>query len=230
VPALNVRSGPGLGFEIVRKVRTSGVDVATIVVVARTSDTQWLKVDERVATGGWVISGDEYLTCDGDVNALPVVAESELPATPVPTPAPIVAQPEPAPAVEPSSDEASADDQPAEGEGDGAGEGAPAEDPVAQGIPAGQGLLVVNNGFDQTIRFTLDQIFRVEPGASEVDLAPGQSATFVVFPGTIRFSVSSPWRALAGNAEFILEPDTQRSLWIAFIPDEGEPGNFILTY
>ncbi|MGL4649756.1 MAG: SH3 domain-containing protein, partial [Caldilineaceae bacterium] len=65
VPALNVRSGPGLSFEIVKKVRSTDVDIATVIVVARTEDGQWLKVDERVATGGWVISGVEYLACDG---------------------------------------------------------------------------------------------------------------------------------------------------------------------
>lgn len=221
VPALNVRSGPGLEFEIVEKVRSTDAAVATITVVARTEDGQWLKVDERIATGGWVIAGDEYLACDGDANALPAVAAAELPATP--TPLPVAAVPvdttAAAPADASTAGEAAASDA--------VTETAPAAVPA---IPAGQALLVVNNGFEMPIRFTLDQRFRVGIGSSEFDLAPGASVAVVVYPGALAFSASSAWQALSGNANLTIDPDSQRDLWITFIPDPGEPGNWILVY
>jgi hypothetical protein len=230
VPALNVRSGPGLGFEIVKKVRSTDVDIATVIVVARTEDSQWLQVDDRVALGGWVISGPEYLTCDGDINALPAKAAAELPATP--TPAPVIEAPAPVAPAEPPAEGAPVEGAPADTSAP-VTETAPAAAPAipaAPTIPAGQALITVNNGFDQVIRFTLDQRHRVEVGPSEYDLLPGQSISFVVFPGVVRFSASSAWRDLSGNAEFVLEPDTQRPLWIVFVPDPGEPGNWIMMY
>ena len=56
-------------------------------------------------------------------------------------------------------------------------------------------------------------------GPSEYDLEPGQSASFVVWPGLVAFSASSPWRGLSGNAEIFVEPDTGRQVKLTFIPD-----------
>ena len=205
VPALNVRSGPGLEFEIVKKVRSTEIEIASVIVTGRTEDGQWLEVDERVATGGWVIAGVEYLTCDGDTAALPVVAESELP--PTPTPLPIV---EVVPA--------------AEGAVEGVVESGPitpvVEAPAGPVAPAGYALLSVQNSFDRDMRFTLDQRFRVELGPSEIDLAPGASVSFVVFPGVIGFTASTPWQGISGNAEVILEADQARALYLYFYYDE----------
>ncbi len=222
VPALNVRSGPGLEFEIVAKVRSTEVEVATVTVVARTEDAQWLKVDERIATGGWAIADAQYLACDGDVNALPVVPAAELPATPTPLPVAAVPAESTAPAESVAPAEA-----PVDAEAAPEAEAAPAPVPA---IPAGQALLTVHNGFEQAIRFTLDQRHRVEIGSSEFDLQLGQSVSIVVYPGTLQFSASSAWQGLSGNANFLIDPDSQRDLWLTFIPDPGEPGNWILVF
>lgn len=204
VPALNVRSGPGLGFEIIKKVRSTEVDIATILVIGRTEDGQWLQLDERSATGGWVIAGPEYLTCDGDSAALPVIGEAELP--PTPTPLPVVEVPAldpaaiaPAPVVTPT-----------------------VEAPTGPVIPAGLALLTVQNAFDRDIRFTLDQLYRVELGPSEIDLVPGASATFLVYPGQIPYTVSSGWQGLSGNANVVLEKDQAGALYLYFIYDGVE--------
>jgi len=244
VPALNVRSGPGLGFNIVKKVRTTGADVATVTVVARTEDGLWFKVDERVVTGGWITSDPGFLTCEGDANALPVVATADPAATttqapiavapvasepaadiqaPVAPAAPPVAAPAPAPVAEIVAEAPPAETTEATTE-------TTVVTPTGPAIPPGLALIVVNNGFDQEIRFTLDQRHRVEQGPSEFDLKPGASVSIPVFPGVIQFSASSAWRGISGNAEFLLEPDNQRVIWLVFVPDPGDPGNWVLMF
>ncbi len=217
VPALNVRSGPGLNYDIVKKVRSTDIEIATVLVTGRTEDATWLQVDERVAAGGWVIAGVEYVTCDGDVLSLPVVAASELPPTPTPLPT-LPADVAVAPIVE----------LPAEGAAP------PATDPAAQpaadatptsanpDIPSGLAQLTVINVFDREIRFTLDQRYRVEEGPSEYDLQPGQSVTLLVYPGAAAFTASSPWEELAGNTQIFLNPDEARSISIYWYYDSGE--------
>jgi hypothetical protein len=101
---------------------------------------------------------------------------------------------------------------------------------AAQSVPPGQALLVINNGFDQQIRFTLDQRYRVVVGPSEFDLQPGQSISMLVYPGMIAFSASSPWRGLSGNDDFLLEAEQTLDLWITFVPDPDGSGNWILQF
>lgn len=221
VPTLNVRSGPGLAFDVISKIMTTGDTPATVTVVGRTESAEWLQVDARQANGGWVINGDAYMTCPTDTLALAVIPEGSLPATP--TPLPVVAAP-----VTGDTGDTGANDVVA-------GETITATDsstvaPVASAAPAGLALLVVQNAFEQPVRFTLDQRYRVAEGPSEVDLAPGQSTSFVVFPGIVAFSASSAWRSLSGNAEILIEADQERPLYLIFVPDPGEEGKWIFQF
>jgi hypothetical protein len=219
VPALNVRSGPGLEYEIVSKVRGTEAEPGTVLVVGRDEAGQWLAVDERVANGGWITGSGDFVNCGGDVNTLPIAAitDGTLAATPTPqvANAPVTA----APAAEQPEAEAAPAPVP----------NTPTT-PITTTIPDGQALLIVNNGFDQVVRFTLDQRFRVEHGTSEFDLQPGQSMSFFVYPGMVAFSVSTPWRGLSDNADFFIDNKQSRTLWLIFVPDPDGSGNWILQY
>ena len=106
------------------------------------------------------------------------------------------------------------------------------EAPAAPTIPLDQARIVVNNGFDQEVRFTLDQQYRVELNnlSGEWDLKPGDSISILVYPGTIPFSVSTPWRGIAGNAEVIVDKNQERSLWLYFVQDPNEKDRWDLQY
>jgi hypothetical protein len=227
VPAINIRSGPGLEYQIVTKVRGNESEPGTVLVVGRTPDSQWLAVDERVAAQGWVTSNSSFVQCAGDITTLPV---ADLPVA-QPVAAPV------APSVDTTVNSGNANTT--------TPETAPpvAEAPVEQtveptatvavglpAIPDTQALLIVNNGFDQPMRFTLDQRHRVEIGSSEFDLLPGQSMTILVNPGQIQFSASTAWRGLSGNAEFIIEAKQSRTLWLTFVPDPDGSGNWNLQF
>jgi len=229
VPTLNVRSGPGLEYEIINKVRGTEQEPGRITVIGRSADAQWLAVDERVAPGGWVTGSASFVQCTGDVNALPEaeVTDGRLVPTPAPTVAPtapaiINPLPDTAPIPESSSEPAPA--------GTVVTETTEPATPAPLSIPAGQALIIINNGFDQQIRFTLDQRYRVDPGLSEYDLQPGESLSLLVYPGPIAFSASSPWRGLSGNAEFLINEKESRSLWVVFVPDPDGSGRWILQY
>lgn len=232
VPTLNVRSGPGLEFAVISKIMTTGETPATVTVVGRTEAGDWLQVDDRQANGGWIINGDAYITCDASTLTLASVPVGLLPATPTPDPAAVAAAPVG------SGDASVPGEVPAEGATDGSTDGTsgemPAtEAPVASGseVPAGLALIVVTNSFvDQAVRFTLDQRYRVAEGPSEVDLAPGQSTSFIVYPGVVAFSASTPWRGLSGNAEVLLEGDKSRTLYLLWVPDPGEEGKWVFQY
>jgi hypothetical protein len=224
VPAINVRSGPGLQYTIVQKVRTGNAnEPATFAAIGRSEDGQWLAVSEQIVAGGWVIAGNNFVQCDGDIGALPVVEATIAQLIPTPVAGQGPTQP-PSGAPSGASSEIAPSDAPS------AQSSVPLTPTLDSGAPAGLSVLVVNNGFDKQIRFTIDQRYRVDVGASEYDLEPGQSLRFVVYPGTITFSVSSPWRTLNANAEVLIERDQSRVLWVTFVPDEGEPGAWELRY
>jgi hypothetical protein len=223
VPTLNVRSGPGLEYQIIAKIRGSDQEPGRITAVGRDEASEWLAVDERIAAGGWVIANPSFIQCSGDVNALPVaeVSDGRLAPTPEPVTAPaqennppVTTEPE-----EPVVPEESAPTATAE-----------PETAAPQSLAEGQALIVINNGFDQQIRFTLDQRYRVEQGVSEYDLQPGQSVSLLVYPGQLAFSASSPWRGLSGNSEFFIDNKETRSLWLTFVPDPDGSGRWILQY
>jgi hypothetical protein len=217
VPAINVRSGPGLEYQIVAKVRGTETEPGTVLVVGRDAAGQWLAVDERVAQGGWITGSSNFVTCGGDTTALPVaeVTDGRLSLTPV------AAAGDPGAGGPASSDSTTTAETVA----------APtATAPLTTTIPDGQALLIINNGFDQVVRFTLDQQFRVEQGPSEFDLQPGQSMTFFVRPGVVAFTASTPWRGLSGNADFFIDNRQSRTLWLIFVPDPDGSGRWILQY
>lgn len=222
VPVLNVRSGPGLEYEILVKI-SADPPPGTVLVTGRDSGGQWLAVDGQVAAGGWIFGSPDFVVCDGDTGALAVAAVTDGTLAATPTSEPVAEGETP-------GDEAAAEAPPAEGEGAPAEEAAPEGAPTAPPIPEGLAVLSVNNGFDHDVRFTIDQRFRPEIGPSEFDLAPGQATTVVVYPGQVSFSASSPWNALSGNAEFFIDANQARTLWLYFIPDPDGSGDWLLQY
>jgi hypothetical protein len=253
VPTLNVRSGPGLEFPIIAKIRSVDNQPGSVVVVAFDETKSWMQVTERVAQEGWVTANPEFIVCEGPLAELPVLgqpaaaaAQPEPTAAP-PTPEPIAAAPPPAtdvPAARPPATDVPAAPPPAT---DVPAAPPPAAVEVAEPtalpspevvevlpppVPDGLARLIVNNGFDQVVRFTLDLRYRPEGDhpASEWDLEPGASATILVYPGTVAFSVSSAWRGLSGNAELLMENQEERSIWLYFVPDPGEENRWILQY
>lgn len=259
VPTLNVRGGPGLEFPIVTKIRGTEDQPASVIVVGFDTTKQWLQVSERVAPNGWIIANPDFIICTGDLTALPVAGGAALAAeTPTPVVAPtetpaVVAAPadvateapaaaapvitEAPAAAAPAADTTTADAT----AGDGvstevateAATDAAAATPAPAGIPAGLARIVVNNGFDQVMRFTLDQRYRValDNLSGEWDLQPGQSLSLLVYPGMIAFSASTPWNGgLAGNAEFSIDKDQERALWLYFVPDPDGSGAWNLQY
>ncbi|MCB0182738.1 MAG: hypothetical protein KDE31_00655, partial [Caldilineaceae bacterium] len=220
VPALNVRSGPGLQYDIIGKVRTTDGSAVTVNVTGRSFDNEWLEVEPAVANGGWINNSPSFITCTGDLLSLPTVEAPDPPTQQAPlivesppvTDAPVIESSptgesnEPVPAVEEAT-EVTAEETPTVEE--------------EQGIPAGQSVLAVNNGFQHEMRFTLDQQYRPQDGPSEFDLQPGQTLNIVVFPGDIPFTASSPWGGLTGNASVRVEPDQALSLWLRFEAEQG---------
>jgi uncharacterized protein YraI len=235
VPALNVRSGPGLQYEIIAKVRGTETEPGTVVVIGRSPDAQWLAVDGRVAPGGWIAGSGDYIRCSGDVMTL---ALQEIPQeAPVPQVAQVQTEPVPvASATGPSEatvvgTDPVPDTVPAQ-TAEATEEPAPTEDAESEvvGIPPGQAVLVVNNGFPFEMRFTLDQIYRPIEGPSEYDLQPGDSVSVVVYPGVVAFTASTPWNSLANNAELTIGEDQSLTMWLRFEEDPQGSGNWVLRW
>lgn len=229
VPALNVRSGPGLQYQIISKVRSNAQEPATLVVVGRDAQSEWLAVDDPIAAGGWVSGSSGFVSCNGDLTTLPVVEVTDGRLAPTPIPA------QPAAPVA-NNTTSTADNSPAPVETvpaeTAATETTPGESstPPAQTALPGQALIIIHNGFDQQIRFTLDQRYRVDIGPSEYDLQPGASISLNVYPGMLAFSASTPWRGLSGNDDFMIEEQQTRDLWITFIPDPDGSGRWLLQF
>lgn len=243
VPTLNVRSGPGLEFPIIAKIRGTETEPGSVVVVAFDATKTWMQVTERVARDGWVTANPEFILCDGGVADLPIIgqpiadatpesgapgstAEVSPPATvaalaPTPTPVSVPASPPTAPAPAPATEAAPEESQEQI-----------TPTPEVAAVPDGLARIVVNNGFDQKIRFTLDQQYRPERDnlSGEWDLEPGDSVTILVYPGTIAFSASTAWRGLSGNAELVLAEKEERVLWLYFVPDPVEKDRWNLQY
>lgn len=247
VPTLNVRSGPGLEFPIIAKIRGTDTEPGSVVVEAFDSTKTWMQVTERVARDGWVTANPEFILCDGALADLPVIGQPVVEATPEPTPAQTIAAPAETPvaAVAPTEapttaptvvEAAPQPPAPAPAEAAPTEVETPAEQitptPEVAEVPEGLARIVVNNGFDQTIRFTLDQRYRPERDnlSGEWDLEPGASVTILVYPGSIAFSASSAWRGLSGNAELVLNEKEDRALWITFVLDPIEKDRWNLIY
>jgi hypothetical protein len=219
VPVLNVRSGPGLEYLVISQIRTDGQEPVTVPVVGRDAGGQWLAVDESVAEGGWITASEQFVQCNGDISELPIaeVTDGRLEPTPEPpavTEAPAEAD-APAADGEPADagdEESAVDEELAEEDG---------EAPEVE-VPEGQALLIVNNTFEHEVRFTI--------APDEYDLQPGETIYVVVNPGRVQFSVSSAWRGISGNAEFVIEPDQSETLWLYFVPDPADSDEWELRY
>ncbi|MBX3009874.1 MAG: SH3 domain-containing protein [Caldilineaceae bacterium] len=226
VPTLNVRSGPGLQYQIIDKVRSTEQEPATLAIVGRDAAGQWLALSTDVVAGGWVSGSSGFVTCASDVTVLPVaeVRDGRLAPTPAAD----------APTVPDAVTTTDAVETPAAA----VVEVPTEETPIAEAVPTatvltippGQALIVIHNGFEQQIRFTLDQIYRVEVGPSEFDLQPGESIQMLVYPGMITFSASTPWRGISGNDDFVIDAEQSRDLWITFVPDPDGSGRWILQF
>jgi len=241
VPALNVRSGPGLQYDIIGKVRTTDGSAVMVNVTGRSADNEWLTVDPSIADHGWINNSSSFITCSGDVLGLPV---ADVPATPTPQPEIVAAPPAvvdtsnttpdastdtstdtvtDTPPDAPATPEPQTDQQSATSVEDTATVTATDSSPA---VPPGQAMLVVNNGFAHEIRFTLDQMYRVEKGSSEFDLQPGDTLNILVYPGQVPFTASSPWSGLSGNASVQVESEQAMPLWLRFEPQQGGSWDF----
>lgn len=259
VPTLNVRSGPGLEFPIIAKIRGTETEPGSVVVVAFDATQTWMQVTERVARDGWVTSNPEFILCEENVAALPIVGQL-VAAAPAPTAtapaeaattaavtdagapaAPITAAPE-AIAAEDAATTAAAPAESADASSEASTETAPAAEatpteeatptPQVAEVPDGLARIVVNNGFDQVMRFTLDQRYRPERDnlSGEWDLEPGTSVSILVYPGMVAFSASTAWRGLADNADFFINEKEERVLWLYFVPDPVEKDRWNLQF
>ncbi len=220
VPALNIRSGPGLQYDIIGKVRTTDGSSVTVDVTGRSADNEWLTVAPSVAESGWINNSPSFITCIGDIVGLPIVG---APAAPAPQPAIVQS-----PTTDTTSDTPATDvpTAPTASEGQIAPTVGitPTEESATETgalIPDGLAMLVVNNGFQHEMRFTLDQMYRQQEGPSEFDLQPGASVSIVVFPGDLAFSASSPWNGLSSNANLKVNANESLTLWLRFELDSN---------
>ena len=232
VPAINVRSGPGLQYEIIGKIRESDSAPGRVIVIGRSADKQWYAVADSVAPGGWVTASPSFILCTGDVEQLPITAfpaPSETQREALVTPSPLAPAPTSAPVAQVApvevTDVAAATPEPEQPTAE-----PTAEEPAAPAIPEGLAMLVVNNGFQYDIRFTIDQSYRPTEGPSEYDLRPGESTTLLIYPGRIAFTASSPWNGLSGNSELEIGSDQSVVLWLRFEPDQGNSGKWNLAW
>lgn len=228
VPALNIRSGPGLQYDIIGKVRTTEGGPGTVTVTGRSSDNEWLTVDDEAVVGGWINNSPSFITCSSDVTTLPIV---EAPALPTPLPVTVLPTPVPQDTAQDTSsvpptqpEEAPPVQEPVPVETPEPAD----ESPAAPSIPDGQALLIVNNGFQHQMRFTIDQMYRPVEGPSEYDLQPGESVGIVVYPGDIPFTASTPWSGLSSNATVHVDADQSATLWLRFELDQG--GNWVFRW
>ncbi|MEM7126648.1 MAG: hypothetical protein AAF702_10000 [Chloroflexota bacterium] len=215
VPTLNIRSGPGLEYLIISQAFTSETDEASVRVIGQDASGFWLATDERIIAGGWIASAPNLLTCDGDLVRLPIVPITDGRLAPVPEPAELA---DSAPDAESDSEGAAgenADEEDTGGENNEGEDGEPTP-------PKGQSLLILENVFEADVRFTLNE---------EYDLQPGDTVNIVVNAGRVQFSVSSPWKGgMAGNAEFTIEPDQTRKMFLYFIPDPENSDRWLMRY
>ncbi len=217
VPTLNVRRGPGLQYDIIGKIRTSEGS-GTVVATGRSADGLWLTVDVELAETGWITAEPNFVTCDPGVAELPIV-EAAVVAAPQPTVAAVAPSPVSTVAPAPAAEEpAPAPEEPT-----------PTSTPEPeQQAPAGYAQLIVNNGFQHEMRFTIDQVFRPFEGPSEYDIQPGASVTLVVFPGQIAFTASSAWSSLSANSDLTVDADQTVHMWLRFEQDAG--GSWVLMW
>jgi uncharacterized protein YraI len=240
VPALNIRSGPGLQYQIVGKIRSSENEVGQVSVTGRSADDLWYTVAESISDSGWVTSNPDFMACRTSTDDLPIAEFTGAPLSPTSTPVPVaVSTPSPEQPVTAQEPVAEADEQPvaevpepapAEPEVGASEVVTPTEESTGSDIPEGLAMLVVNNGFQHPMRFTVDQIYRPVEGPSEFDLEPGESTNLLVFPGTVAFTASSPWNGLSGNENIEVGADQSAVLWLRFEPEPEDSSQWYLAW
>lgn len=158
VPSLNVRSGPGLQYLIVSRLRRAPGTEQVVAVIGRDPTGTWLALDAQVVVGGWISASKELVLCDGDIAALPIakVIDGRLAPTPAPPRSP---------------------NKPAVGQ--------PTPQPTGPAPAPDKALLIVTNAYDRDITFTLSpEAWTLKPGQSlNLELAPGR----ITFTASIPF-------------------------------------------
>lgn len=211
VPSLNIRSGPGLEYLAISQAFASADDDVVVRVVGRNELGTWLATASDVIEGGWIVYSPELLSCTEDLGELPIaeVTDGRL--------APVQAQAE----VEEAPAETAEGEEGAETESDEAAADGDTES-EEETPPPGQALLIIENVFEADIRFTFTE---------EIDLRPGDKVNLVVNAGRIQFSASSPWRGgMAGNAEFLIEPDETKRMFLYFVTDPKDSDKWLMRY
>ncbi len=158
VPSLNVRSGPGMQYLIVSRLRRTPGTERVIAVIGRDPSGEWLALDAQVVVGGWISASKELVLCDGDIAALPIAKVIDGRLAPTPTPPGLLSK---SPAEQPTSQ------------------------PTGPALPPGKALLIVTNAYDRDITFTLSpDVWTLKPGQSlNLELDPGR----ITFTASIPF-------------------------------------------
>lgn len=211
VPSLNIRSGPGLEYLVISQAFASATDDVVVRVVGRNELGTWLATANDVIEGGWIVYSPELLSCTEDLGELPIAEVTDGRLAPVQAQAEVDEQP-----AETAEGEEGAETESGE-EGEEGSEESDEEKP-----PPGQSLLIIENVFEADIRFTLNE---------EIDLKPGDKVNLVVNAGRVQFSASSPWRGgMAGNAEFLIEPDETKRMFLYFVTDPKDSDKWLMRY
>ncbi len=182
VDSLRIRTGPSTEAEVVG----AAVLGERYPIIGQALDCQWFQVTHPVLGSVW-IAGGEFAAADSDCAQIPAAAATDataLPAAPVDPAAP-VATPVPAgetttPTIQPT----------------------PTPATTADGFPADQGCLLLQNQLGPELTFT----FTNTDGSfnETVQVTSEEDVSFCVVPGRYRVTVDAPppWADL--NEEFTL--------------------------
>ncbi|MBI1295310.1 hypothetical protein GC175_10195 [bacterium] len=83
--ALNVRTGPGLNFQVIDQISTA--EVSGVEVRGRDRAGTWLAVADPSLAGGWIVNDQRWVSCEGDALSLPVVDDNQALVASVEVPA-----------------------------------------------------------------------------------------------------------------------------------------------
>ena len=82
--ALNVRTGPGLDFQVLDQIST---DAGRVEVRGRDGAGAWLALADARFAGGWIVNDQRWVSCEGNAQSLPVVEDNQELVTSVEVPA-----------------------------------------------------------------------------------------------------------------------------------------------
>ena len=81
--ALNVRTGPGLAFQVLDQIST---DAGRVEVRGRDGAGAWLALADARFAGGWIVNDQRWVSCEGNAQSLPVVEDNQELVTSVEVP------------------------------------------------------------------------------------------------------------------------------------------------